>query len=152
MNNLFTVQELISEVQISYSSKIKNANRVKITCSTEAVKAFRIFWPSYEHVEFSYMLLLNRQNQVIGNYFLSKGGMTGTVVDLRVIFQVALKTNATSIMLGHNHPSGNLQASDADRKITRQVKDAGAILEIPLLDHIILTEDSYLSMADDGYL
>jgi len=78
--------------------------------------------------------------------------MTGTVVDVRVIFQVALRANATSIMFAHNHPSGNLQPSDADRKITRQIKDAGALLDIHLLDHIILTSESYLSFADDGYL
>ena len=69
---------------------------------------------------------------------------------IRVIFQVALKTNTSSIMMAHNHPSGNLQPSDEDKKITRQIRDAGAILEIPLLDHFILTEDSYLSLADEG--
>lgn len=152
MNNLFTIHESIAEVQITYSSKVKCSERIKITCSEAAAKAFRIFWPSYEHVEFAYLLLMNRQNQVIGQHFLAKGGMTGTVVDIRAIFQVALKSNATSIMFAHNHPSGNLQPSDADRKITRQIKDAGALLDIPLLDHIILTVDGYLSFADDGYL
>jgi DNA repair protein RadC len=145
-------QNNIAEVQITYSSKIKSTDRIKITSSCEAVKAFRLFWPSFEHVEFAYLLLLNRQNQIIGQNFLAKGGMTGTVVDVRVVFQIALKTNATSIMMAHNHPSGNLQVSDADRKITRQIKDAGALLDIPLLDHIILTEEGYLSFADEGYL
>jgi len=98
MNNLFTIQESIAEVQITYSSKIKSTDRIKITSSFEAEKAFRLFWPSFEHVEFAYLLLLNRQNQIIGNFFLAKGGITGTVVDVRVIFQVALKANATSIM------------------------------------------------------
>ena len=101
MNNLFTIQESIAEVQITYSSKIKSTDRIKITSSFEAEKAFRLFWPSFEHVEFAYLLLLNRQNQIIGNYFLAKGGITGTVVDVRVIFQVALKANATSIMIAH---------------------------------------------------
>lgn len=145
-------QNNIAEVQITYSSKIKSADRIKITCSADAVKAYRMFWPSFEHVEFAYLLLLNRQNQIIGNYFLAKGGITGTVVDIRAIFQVALKSNATSIMFAHNHPSGNLQPSDADRKITKQIKEAGALLDIPLLDHIILTAESYLSFADDGFL
>ena len=152
MNNLFSTLETMAEVQIAYSSKIKSADRIKITSSFEAVKAFRMFWPSYEHVEFAYLLLLNRQNQVIGSHFLAKGGMTGTVVDVRVIFQVGLKVNATSIMFAHNHPSGNLEPSEADRKITRQIKDAGALLDIHLLDHIILTEEGYLSFADEGYL
>jgi DNA repair protein RadC len=83
---------------------------------------------------------------------LSKGGMTGAVVDVRVIFQVALKACATSLILAHNHPSGNLDSSDADLKITRQIKEAGLILDIPLLDHLIMTTDSYLSMADEGLL
>ncbi len=96
--------------------------------------------------------MLNRQNQVLGCHQISKGGMTGTVVDVRVVFQVALKSCATSIILGHNHPSGNLDPSDADKKITRQLSEAGKMLEIPVIDHLILTSDSFFSMADEGYL
>jgi len=125
---------------------------MKVTGSKDAADAFRIFWPAYEHIEFSYLLMLNRQNQILGYHQLSKGGMTGAVVDVRVIFQVALKSSSTSIILGHNHPSGNLDVSDADRKITNQIKQAGVILDIPLLDHLIMTTDSYLSMADEGLL
>lgn len=146
------MEDIIAEVQITYTHKIKNADRIKITSSEDANKALRTFWPSFEHIEYVYLLLLNRQNQIIGKFFLAKGGMTGTVVDVRVIFQVALKANATSIMLAHNHPSGNLQASVADRAITQQLKEAGKILDIPLLDHIILTAESYLSLADEGIL
>ncbi len=125
---------------------------MKVTGSKDAADAFRIFWPAYDHIEFSYMLMLNRQNQILGYHQLSKGGMTGAVVDVRVIFQVALKSCATSLILAHNHPSGNLDVSDADRKITNQIKQAGVILDIPLLDHLIMTTDSYLSMADEGLL
>ncbi len=125
---------------------------MKVTGSKDAADAFRIFWPAYEHIEFSYLLMLNRQNQILGYHQLSKGGMTGAVVDVRVIFQVALKSCATSLILAHNHPSGNLDVSDADRKITNQIKQAGVILDIPLLDHLIMTTDSYLSMADEGLL
>jgi len=125
---------------------------MKVTGSKDAADAFRIFWPAYDHIEFSYMLMLNRQNQILGYHQLSKGGMTGSVVDVRVIFQVALKSCATSLILAHNHPSGNLDVSDADRKITNQIKQAGVILDIPLLDHLIMTTDSYLSMADEGLL
>jgi len=125
---------------------------MKVTGSKDAADAFRIFWPAYEHIEFSYLLMLNRQNQILGYHQLSKGGMTGAVVDIRVIFQVALKSSSTSIILAHNHPSGNLDVSDADRKITNQIKQAGVILDIPLLDHLIMTTDSYLSMADEGLL
>ena len=125
---------------------------MKVTGSKDAADAFRIFWPAYEHIEFSYLLMLNRQNQILGYHQLSKGGMTGAVVDVRVIFQVALKSSSTSIILAHNHPSGNLDVSNADRKITNQIKQAGIILDIPLLDHLIMTTDSYLSMADEGLL
>lgn len=125
---------------------------MKVTGSKDAADAFRIFWPAYEHIEFSYLLMLNRQNQILGYHQLSKGGMTGAVVDVRVIFQVALKASCTSIILAHNHPSGNLDVSDADRKITNQIKQAGIFLDIPLLDHLIITTDSYLSMADEGLL
>ena len=146
------MEDTIAEVQITYISNIKSADRIKITCSQDANQALRTFWESFDHVEYAYLLLLNRQNQLIGRYFLAKGGMTGTVVDVRVIFQVALKANATSIMLAHNHPSGNLQPSEADRKITQQLKEAGKILDIPIIDHIILTQESYLSMTDEGFL
>ena len=144
------MEDIIAEVQITYKSAVKSADRIKITCSQDANQALRTFWESYEHVEFVYLLLLNRENQIIGKYFLAKGGMTGTVVDVRVIFQVALKANATSIILDHNHPSGNLQPSEADRQINKQLNEAGKILDIPLIDHIILTYESYLSMADEG--
>ena len=146
------ITDLIAEVQISYSSHVKAKDRMKVTGSKDAADAFRIFWPAYEHIEFSYLLMLNRQNQILGYHQLSKGGMTGAVVDVRVIFQVALKSSSTSIILAHNHPSGNLDVSDADRKITNQIKQAGVILDIPLLDHLIMTTDSYLSMADEGLL
>jgi DNA repair protein RadC len=146
------IPDSIAEVQISYSSHVKAKDRMKVTGSKDAADAFRIFWPAYEHIEFSYLLMLNRQNQILGYHQLSKGGMTGAVVDVRVIFQVALKSSCTSIILAHNHPSGNLDVSDADRKITNQIKQAGVILDIPLLDHLIMTTDSYLSMADEGLL
>ena len=146
------ITDLIAEVQISYSSHVKAKDRMKVTGSKDAADAFRIFWPAYEHIEYSYLLMLNRQNQILGYHQLSKGGMTGAVIDVRVIFQVALKACATSLILAHNHPSGNLETSDADRKISRQIKEAGKILDIPLLDHLIMTTDSYLSMADEGLL
>ncbi len=146
------ITEVIAEVQISYSSYVKAKNRMKETSSKDAADAFRIFRPAYEHIEFSYLLMLNRQNQILGYHQLSKGGITGAVVDIRMIFQVALKACATSLIPAHNHPSENLDTSDVNRKITRQIKEAGVILDIPLLDHLIMTIDSYLSMVDDGLL
>lgn len=146
------IPDILAEVQISYSALVKNKDRIKITGSFDAVEAFRKIWPDYDHIEFSYMLMMNRQNQVLGYFMLSKGGMCGTVVDVRVVYQVALKACATGIIVAHNHPSGQLLCSDADRKVTNQIKQAGVLLDIPLLDHLIITTDSYLSMADEGIL
>ena len=146
------IPEIISEVQISYSSIIKARDRIKVTGSGDSYSAFKLFWPAYDHIEFMYMLMLNRQNQVLGYHQISKGGMTGTIIDIRVVFQVALKACATSIIVAHNHPSGNLEVSSADRKITQNLKEAGLILEIPLLDHLILSSEGYYSMADEGIL
>lgn len=98
------------------------------------------------------MLFLNRANKVLGYYLISVGGITGTVVDTRSIFQTALKANACSIILAHNHPSGNPLPSDADKLITRKLKEAGEVLDINLLDHLILLPEGYTSMADEGML
>ena len=80
------------------------------------------------------------------------GGISGTVTDVRIIFQTAIKGNASGIILAHNHPSGNLSASEADTAITKKIKEAGKLLDITLLDHMIITEESYLSMADDNLI
>ena len=146
------IPEIMAEVKITYSTHVKAKDRFKITGSHAAAEAFRLIWPAYEHIEFCYMLMLNRQSQVLGYHQLAKGGMTGTVVDVRVIFQVALKAACTSLIIAHNHPSGNLDLSDADQKITRQIKEAGKIMDITLLDHLIITSDAYTSMADEGLL
>lgn len=101
------------------------------------------------HEEF-WVLFLNNSNKVIHKSQLSKGGMTGTIVDIRMIFKIALEQNATSIILTHNHPSGKLEASNADKEITQKLKLAGEQLEIRVLDHIIITEKGYLSFQDEG--
>jgi hypothetical protein len=96
------------------------------------------------------LLLLNQANDIIGYYMHSKGGIAGTVADVRLLLSVALKASAVSIILSHNHPSGNLKPSDADLKLTNKVKDAAKLMDITVLDHIIVTQDGYTSFADDG--
>jgi DNA repair protein RadC len=103
------------------------------------------------HEEF-WVLFLNRQNKVTGKQKLSQGGMTGTVIDVRLVLKSALEKHATSLIFCHNHPSGNLDPSDADRKITRQLKEAAALMEIPVIDHLIITQSGYFSFADEGML
>ena len=140
----------VAEIGITYTPKVPAKNRIKIQGSQDVYNACTAFWPAFDHVEYFYILFLNRGNHLLGVHQISKGGFTGTVVDVRVIFQVALKACATSIIAVHNHPSGNLTPSDADDVITRKIKEAGRILEIPLLDHLIITSESYYSMADNG--
>jgi DNA repair protein RadC len=96
---------------------------------------------------------MNRSNSVLGIMAVSKGGLSGTVTDVRLIFQGAIKANASGIIVCHNHPSGNLKPSESDTKITRKIKEAGNLMDIQLLDHLILTMDgSYYSFADNGLL
>jgi DNA repair protein RadC len=87
---------------------------------------------------------------VIGSYQLSKGGITGTIADVRLILSVALKTLASGLILAHNHPSGNLKPSEADKHITSKIRQAAKLLDIELLDHIIISSEGYYSFMDDG--
>jgi DNA repair protein RadC len=95
-------------------------------------------------------LLLNRGNQVLGVYSMSKGGVSGTIVDAKLVFSVALKCNASSIIIAHNHPSGSLTPSEADKRLTQKLKKASQYLDIVLLDHIIVTKEDFYSFSDNG--
>jgi DNA repair protein RadC len=121
----------------------------KITSSKAVFEIMQPIIGDLLHEEF-WVLYLNNANKVIHKAQLSKGGITGTVVDVRLIFKLALEHNATSIILSHNHPSGKLVASDADREITKKLTFAGEQLDIKVLDHIIITEKGYLSFQDEG--
>jgi DNA repair protein RadC len=95
-------------------------------------------------------MLLNRANKVLGIYELSTGGISGTVADIRLIFAASIKSNASSIVLAHNHPSSNTKPSDADLLLTHKIKEAGKLLDIKVIDHIIVAIESYYSFADQG--
>ncbi len=123
----------------------------KITGSNDVANFLRPLIGDLPHEEF-WALFMNRQNKVIDKHCLSQGGITGTVIDVRLVLKMAIEKHATSLIFAHNHPSGNLEASEADRKITRQLKEAGIILDIPLLDHLIITQGGYFSFADEGLL
>jgi len=124
----------------------------KVSTSEEAYNVLKKIYPSLEHREYFYMLCLNRNNKVLGYSLISMGGLTGTVVDVRIIFQTALKASANSIILSHNHPSGNTMPSQADKDINKKIKEAGLLLDIPVLDHLILTPETFLSFADEGLM
>lgn len=121
----------------------------KITSSKAVFEIMQPIIGELPHEEF-WVLYLNNSNKIIYKSQLSKGGITGTVVDVRLILKTALEQNAISVILSHNHPSGKLQASDADKEITKKLKIAGEQLDIKILDHIIITENGYFSFQDEG--
>ena len=145
--------EVISEIEISY--KPKKASHPIVKSSNDAYCYLAHFYPeeSIALVEQFTVAFLNRANKIIGVQVVSKGGITGTVADPRLIMATALKAAATGIILCHNHPSGNLQASTADIEITKKIQSACNFLDIKLLDHIIISPSgTYLSFADESLL
>lgn len=123
----------------------------KITNSKDAFEIFRSTMGDQPYEEF-WIILLNKANKVIQKCSISEGGISGTVVDPKKIFKIVLDHHASSIILGHNHPSGNVQPSEADHKITHKLKDAGMMLDVAVLDHLIIGDDKYFSFADEGVL
>ncbi|MDR6762434.1 DNA repair protein RadC [Flavobacterium sp. 2755] len=125
---------------------------VKLSKIISSKNTFEIMQPiigELSHEEF-WVLFLNNSNKVISKSQLSKGGITGTIVDIRLVFKLALENGATGLILCHNHPSGNLNPSDADKQITKKIKTAGEILDVKILDHLIITETKYYSFVDEG--
>ncbi|MEM7107886.1 MAG: DNA repair protein RadC [Bacteroidota bacterium] len=129
----------------------ENAKRPKIRSSKDAYEIMKSDLMDLTHEEF-WCLLLNRSNVVIKKYLVSSGGVSGTVADPKLIFKAALEVLASGIILVHNHPSGNLEASQADINLTKKIKTAALALDISLHDHLIFTEQGYLSFADENLL
>ncbi|AYQ33519.1 RadC family protein [Runella sp. SP2] len=125
--------------------------RPKITSSKDAYEQIRSYLMDLPHEEF-WILLLTRSNEVIRPVQISQGGISGTVADPKIIFKSALEHLASSMILVHNHPSGNLKPSEADKELTRRLVTSGKLLDIPILDHLIISELGYLSFADEGLL
>ena len=123
----------------------------KISKSQDAFEIFHSLMGDLPYEEF-WLLLLNRANRVVRKVKISEGGISGTVVDPKKIFQICLEQHATSIILGHNHPSGTVTPSEADNKITKKIKDCGLLLDVAVLDHIIVGDDRFYSFADEGTL
>lgn len=144
----------VTEVQLGYKNKIPISERIKISNSAEACDVLRQNWDPnlIGYIEEFKFLLLDRGNNVLGFMTLSKGGISGTIADLRIIFQAALKVNASALIICHNHPSGNKQPSEADIKIAKKIKDAGELLDIHVIDCLIITETSYFSFGDENII
>lgn len=142
----------VGEVELSYKSTTMDL--YKITDSEDAYKLLR---PTYKdgtirYKEYFKVLLLNQANQALGYTLISEGGLTSTDVDVRIVLQAALLTNAVALILAHNHPSGNTRPSKEDILLTKHIKDAAQLMRINVLDHLILTDTDYYSFLDDGLL
>jgi DNA repair protein RadC len=141
---------IIAALELGRRRRTQDAVELKKVTSSKII--FEIMQPiigELPHEEF-WIIYLNNSNKVISKSQLSKGGITGTLVDIRIVFKTALEMGATGLILCHNHPSGTLIPSDADKQITAKLKLAGDSLEIKVLDHLIVTEKSYFSFVDEG--
>jgi len=143
---------IVSALELGRRRKTQEVQeRTKITGSRDVFELFQPVLGDLAHEEF-WILLLNRANRIISRYKVSQGGVSGTVIDVRLIMKNGIEKLASSIILCHNHPSGNLQPSEADEQITQKLKAAGKLMDMPILDHIIVTDKSYFSFADEGIL
>ena len=150
MNNPYKV----SEVRLSYKTKPEKPEKVRVNCPADCYRVFMSHWEKgqIEHKESFRMLLLNQANVVLGIYKISEGGISDTSIDIRIIMQAVLLANATSIVLAHNHPSGNKTPGYGDIEVTKMIKEAARIMSINVYDHIIVCKDRFYSFADKGIL
>ncbi len=140
--------------EIELKLKRGETKKMKIRTSNDCYQAFKLFFDqdTIELTETFLVLFLNRANNTIGWLKVSSGGLTGTVVDVRIILGTALKAAACALILAHNHPSGNTQPSQQDVNITKQIKEAAKFMDITVIDHIIVTDENYYSFADEGMI
>ena len=143
--------QTMPKITVSYNNPYKATQRHQIQCSSYVYKALQDY-PDLEYKESFHIILLNRANQILGISCVGTGGLAGVVADPKIVYQHALMANASSIILLHNHPSGNKATSQADDQLTDKLVQAGKFLDLPVLDHIILTNDGYYSYADEGRL
>lgn len=144
----------VAEIAIKYNNKVKPSERPQIKSSSEAYELLLATWnkDTIEYLEEAKLILLNTRSRVLGISNLSMGGINGTIVDVRIVYALALKAGANAIILAHNHPSGELLASRLDRQLTDRLVEAGKILNISFQDHLIITNNGYFSFAEDGLL
>jgi DNA repair protein RadC len=142
---------ILSALELSDRCKSNEEKPVKFSKSRDAFEYVKTHFIGLTHEEF-HIILLNNSNRIIERICISKGGITGTVADGRIIFKEALLRNATAIILIHNHPSGNIQPSESDKILTKNLKEFGKCIDISVLDHIILADNFYFSFADERLL
>lgn len=144
---------LCHEVHIHYKRPLFEAPK-KISSSESAVELLREYVDEkrIDHKEFFWLILLDNNNHALGMSEIGVGNTTGVSVNFKEIFQLAILTNSSAIIVAHNHPSGTLKPSTADLQMTNRLKDAAALMDITLLDHLIITSESFRSLSDDGKL
>lgn len=143
---------IAAALELGRRRRLEEALKVpKITSSKSVFELMQPIIGDLSHEEF-WVVYLNNSNKVIVKYQLSKGGLTGTLVDTRLIYKKAIEVGATGIILCHNHPSGKLEASQSDKNITQKIQEAGKVMDVSVLDHLIITEKAYFSFADEGIL
>lgn len=152
MNNASTNLSYVAEIELVYKSGYNIAERPKIGSAKDAYRILLSTWDEnkLELLEQAKVILLNNASHVLGICELSSGSTEGTIVDIKHAFVAAIKANATAMILAHNHPSSNLTPSYADKMLTTQFQEAGKILSVPVLDHIIVTKNGFYSFSEDG--
>ena len=154
-NQIYIIMESqykVCEVKLTYKSKIKASEREKILSAENAYKILLSVFDSetIQYKEFFKVILMNRANKVLGVCHISEGGLNETSADIRIIMQAAILGNASAIILAHNHPSGNIQPSMQDDQVTKRVKEIAKLIGINLLDHLIITDETYYSYSENG--
>lgn len=145
-------KDFVSEISVSYSRTYKR--KIKVTGADSAHKTLRKMWDTnlLNIQEQFCVLFLNNSNEVVGFRCLSSGTLTASLVDFKILFGLACKSLSSAIIIAHNHPSGKLQPSQGDINVTKKIKEAGNMLDIKLLDHIILTQNDYFSLNDNNLI
>lgn len=144
----------VAEVQLTYKNRIPCKDRQQITGSETAYHIVKAQFPdeTIDYRESFKVIYMNRSNHVLGCLTVSEGGPCSTAVDVKLILQGALLTNASGVIIAHNHPSGNLKPSEPDKIMTERIRKALTVMEVNLLDHLIVTRESYFSFVDEGVM
>lgn len=154
MANVQTIfDSVVSEINVTYTNKIKPSERYQVRNSQDIYHLLLTRYEScFEHHEEMWAIYMNNQHKVLGVAKISQGGLAETTADPKIILQIALKANASSIIISHNHPSGDPQPSECDKKITRRLQDGCRYLDMRLCDHVIMSPTGFYSFADSGLL
>ncbi|HIP36135.1 MAG TPA: DNA repair protein RadC [Crocinitomix sp.] len=142
---------IIAALELGRRKKDTVSKKVKINSSRDAYTYIKHLFEDLNHEEF-YIIILNRANVIKGHHLISKGGLSNTVADGKLIFKIAIEQIASAIILCHNHPSGNLTPSKSDIELTKNLKQFGNYVDLPIFDHLIVTDDDYFSFADNGLI